>query len=99
MVVVGSEGLDGLLVSPTECEAVDQKDVTAIVSTVKRALKDYNTPAFAKMIQNCMDQAFSWKVPVEKWEETLLSPEVAGNELVIEGEETALLAKENVATS
>ncbi|KAJ0968635.1 hypothetical protein J5N97_025552 [Dioscorea zingiberensis] len=81
-----------------ECKAVDQKDVTAIVSTVKRALKDYGTPAFAKMIQNCMAQDFSWKVPTEKWEETLLNLKVASNEPVIEREETAPLAKESVAT-
>lgn len=45
-----------------QCEAVDQKDVTAIISTVKRALKDYGTPAFKKMVLNCMAQDLSWEV-------------------------------------
>ncbi|XP_029119652.1 granule-bound starch synthase 1b, chloroplastic/amyloplastic isoform X2 [Elaeis guineensis] len=80
------------------CDAVDTVDVTAVASTVKRALKVYDTPAFHEMVQNCMAQDLSWKGPAKKWEEVLLSLEVAGSEPGIDGEEIAPLAKENVAT-
>ncbi|KAM0072152.1 putative NDP-glucose--starch glucosyltransferase [Helianthus debilis subsp. tardiflorus] len=81
-----------------ECETVDPADVTAIATTVKRALAVYGTPAFSEMIQNCMGQELSWKKPAKKWEEVLLSLGVEGSEAGIEGEEIAPLAKENVAT-
>ncbi|KAK1420257.1 hypothetical protein QVD17_21701 [Tagetes erecta] len=81
-----------------ECETVDPVDVTAIATTVKRALAVYGTPAFSEMIQNCMAQELSWKKPAKKWEEVLLSLGVDGSEAGIEGEEIAPLAKENVAT-
>ncbi|KAK2649956.1 hypothetical protein Ddye_017445 [Dipteronia dyeriana] len=81
-----------------ECEAVDPADVTAVAKTVKRALATYDTPALAEMIQNCMAQDLSWKGPAKRWEELLLSLEVAGSKPGIEGEEIAPLAKENVAT-
>lgn len=81
-----------------ECETVDPVDVTAVASTVKRALKQYNTPAFQEMVQNCMAQDLSWKGPAKKWEEVLLGLGVGGSQPGIEGEEVAPLAKENVAT-
>ncbi|KAF9602975.1 hypothetical protein IFM89_032978 [Coptis chinensis] len=81
-----------------DCEAVDPEDVTAITTTVQRALAVYGTPAMTKMIQNCIAQDFSWKGPAKVWEETLLSLEVSGSEPGIEGEEIAPLAMENVAT-
>ncbi|KAK3007528.1 hypothetical protein RJ639_013236 [Escallonia herrerae] len=81
-----------------ECDRVDPADVTAIATTVKRALATYGTPVLAEMIQNCMAQELSWKGPAKKWEEALLSLGVAGSEPGIEGEEIAPLAKENVAT-
>ena len=81
-----------------ECETVDPVDVTAVASTVKRALKQYNTPAFQEMVQNCMAQDLSWKGPAKKWEEVLLGLGVEGSQPGIEGEELAPLAKENVAT-
>ncbi|KAK9056097.1 hypothetical protein SSX86_027185 [Deinandra increscens subsp. villosa] len=81
-----------------ECETVDPVDVTAIATTVKRALAVYGTPAFSEMIQNCMAQELSWKKPAKKWEEVLLNLGVEGSEPGIEGEEIAPLAKENVAT-
>ncbi|KAK2993309.1 hypothetical protein RJ640_006797 [Escallonia rubra] len=81
-----------------ECDTVDPADVTAITTTVKRALSTYGTPVLAEMIQNCMAQEFSWKGPAKKWEEALLSLGVAGSEPGIEGKEIAPLAKENVAT-
>ncbi|KAF8379916.1 hypothetical protein HHK36_027381 [Tetracentron sinense] len=83
-----------------ECESVDPADVTAVSKTVKRALATYGTPALTEMIGNCMAQDLSWKGPAKKWEEVLLSLEVAGSEpgLEGEGEEIAPLAKENVAT-
>ncbi|KAK9280287.1 hypothetical protein L1049_013975 [Liquidambar formosana] len=81
-----------------ECDAVDPADVTAVATTVKRALAVYGTPAFAEMIKNCMAQDLSWKGPAKKWEEVLLSLGVAGGEPGIDGEEIAPLAKENVAT-
>lgn len=81
-----------------DCEEVDPEDVTRLATTVKRALEVYGTPAFATMVQNCMDQDFSWKAPARQWEEVLLSLQVAGSEPGEEGEEIAPLAKENVAT-
>ncbi|KAL8192635.1 hypothetical protein R6Q57_027820 [Mikania cordata] len=81
-----------------ECETVDPVDVTAIATTVTRALAVYGTPAFSEMIQNCMAQELSWKKPAKKWEEVLLGLGVEGSEAGIEGEEIAPLAKENVAT-
>lgn len=81
-----------------ECETVDPADVKAIATTVKRALKTYDTPALAEMIQNCMGQELSWKEPAKKWEKLLLSLEVAGSKPGFDGEEIAPLAKENVAT-
>ncbi|XP_008775302.2 granule-bound starch synthase 1, chloroplastic/amyloplastic [Phoenix dactylifera] len=80
-----------------ECDVVDPADVKKVVTTVKRALAMYGTPAFAEMIQNCMAQDFSWNGPAKKWEQLLLSLEVAGSEPGIDGEEIAPLAKENVA--
>ncbi|XP_039134840.1 granule-bound starch synthase 1b, chloroplastic/amyloplastic [Dioscorea cayenensis subsp. rotundata] len=95
------EGVTGYHMGPfnVECEAVDQKDVTAIISTVKRALKDYGTPAFKKMVLNCMAQDLSWEGPAKKWEEALLNLKVVVGEPGIEVEEIASLAKENVATA
>lgn len=81
-----------------DCEEVDPRDVTALATTVKRALKVYGTPTFATMVHNCMDQDFSWKGPARKWEDALLSLQVAGSEPGEEGDEIAPLAKENVAT-
>ncbi|GFZ06370.1 UDP-Glycosyltransferase superfamily protein [Actinidia rufa] len=81
-----------------ECETVDPADVKALATNVKRAIKTYGTPALTEMVQNCMAQDLSWKGPAKKWENILLSLEVAGSEPGIEGEEIAPLAKENVAT-
>ncbi|PIA34528.1 hypothetical protein AQUCO_03700066v1 [Aquilegia coerulea] len=81
-----------------ECDEVNPEDVTAIATTVKRALTVYDTPAMTEMIQNCMAQDFSWKGPAKKWEEVLLTLEVSGSQPGIDGEEIAPLAKENVAT-
>nr|GFA43912.1 granule-bound starch synthase 1, chloroplastic/amyloplastic [Tanacetum cinerariifolium] len=81
-----------------ECETVDPVDVTAIATTVTRALAVYGTPAFSEMIQNCMAQELSWKKPAKKWEDALLSLGVEGSEPGVEGEEVAPYAKENVAT-
>jgi granule-bound starch synthase len=44
-----------------ECETVDPADVTAVASTVTRALQQYDTRAFHEMVQNCMAQDLSWK--------------------------------------
>nr|ACN40142.1 unknown [Picea sitchensis] len=81
-----------------DCEEVDPDDVTALATTVKRALEVYGTPAYATIVQNCMDQDFSWKGPARQWENVLLSLQVAGGEPGEEGDEIAPLAKENVAT-
>ncbi|XP_059456997.1 granule-bound starch synthase 1, chloroplastic/amyloplastic-like [Corylus avellana] len=81
-----------------ECDAVDPADVTAVATTVKRALTAYGTPAFTEIIKNVMAQELSWKEPAKKWEKELLSLGVDGSESGIEGEEIAPLAKENVAT-
>ncbi|KAE7999290.1 hypothetical protein FH972_003737 [Carpinus fangiana] len=45
-----------------ECDAVDPADVTAVATTVKRALTTYGTPAFTEIIKNCMARELSWKV-------------------------------------
>ncbi|KAF5206692.1 Glycogen synthase [Thalictrum thalictroides] len=94
------EGFTGLHMGSfsVECDEVNLEDVTAIATTVKRALTVYNTPAMTEMIQNCMAQDFSWKGPAKKWEEVLLSLEVSGSQPGIDGEEIAPFAKENVAT-
>uniref|UniRef100_A0A803NA35 Granule-bound starch synthase n=1 Tax=Chenopodium quinoa TaxID=63459 RepID=A0A803NA35_CHEQI len=44
------------------CDTVDPTDLQAVVTTVKRAIETYGTPASREMIQNCMAQDFSWKV-------------------------------------
>ncbi|XP_077234141.1 granule-bound starch synthase 1, chloroplastic/amyloplastic-like [Tasmannia lanceolata] len=95
------EGVTGFLTGEpfnVDCEAVDPADVTAVATTVKRALGVYGTSAFTEMIKKCMAQDLSWKGPAKQWEQVLLSLEVAGSEPGIEGEEIAPLAKENVAT-
>ncbi|XP_066396041.1 granule-bound starch synthase 1b, chloroplastic/amyloplastic-like [Miscanthus floridulus] len=82
-----------------ECETVDPADATAVASTVTRALKQYDTPAFHEMVQNCMAQDLSWKVgAAKKWEEVLLGLGVEGSQAGIDGEDIAPLANENVAT-
>ncbi|CAN6480481.1 unnamed protein product [Victoria cruziana] len=81
-----------------ECDAVDPADVKAVVTTVRRALAVYGTPAHNEMINNCMAQDFSWKEPAKKWEDALLSLRVAGSEPGFDGEEIEPLAKHNVAT-
>ncbi|XP_077247493.1 granule-bound starch synthase 1, chloroplastic/amyloplastic-like [Tasmannia lanceolata] len=81
-----------------DCDVVDPADVTAVATTVEKALGVYGTPAFTEMIKNCMAQDLSWKGPAKQWEEVLLSLGVAGSEPGINGEEIAPLAKENVAT-
>ncbi|PKA59986.1 Granule-bound starch synthase 1, chloroplastic/amyloplastic [Apostasia shenzhenica] len=93
------DGITGFLMSAFRvmCETVDPADVTAITSTVKRALKVYRSPHFKVMVQNCMARDLSWKGPAKKWEEVLLSLGVAGSEAGADGEEIAPLAKENVA--
>ncbi|XP_059441605.1 granule-bound starch synthase 1, chloroplastic/amyloplastic-like isoform X2 [Corylus avellana] len=80
------------------CDEIDPADVTAIATSVKRALASYGTPALKEMIQNGMAQDLSWKGPAKLWEKMLLSLNVDGSEPGIEGEEIAPLAKENVAT-
>ncbi|KAJ0054041.1 hypothetical protein Pint_00667 [Pistacia integerrima] len=81
-----------------ECDAVDPTDVSAVATSVGRALATYGTQALTEMIKNCMAQDLSWKGPAKKWEEVLLSLGVDGSEPGIQGEEIAPLAKENVAT-
>jgi hypothetical protein len=49
-----------------ECETVDPADVTAVASTITRALQQYDTPAFHEMVQNCMAQDLSWKGTAKK---------------------------------
>lgn len=60
------EGITGFQMGDfhVDCEEVDPDDVTAITTTVKRALKMYGTPSFTTMGQNCMGQDFSWKGPL-----------------------------------
>nr|ALB36782.1 GBSSIa [Chenopodium neomexicanum] len=79
------------------CDAVDPTDLQAVVTTVKRAIETYGTPASREMIQNCMAQDFSWKEPAKKWENLLLSLEVAGSRPGFEGNEIAPFAVENIA--
>ncbi|GLJ54318.1 hypothetical protein SUGI_1165590 [Cryptomeria japonica] len=94
------EGITGFQMGAfnVECEEVDPADVAAIAKAVKRAIKVYGTPAFATMVQNCMDQDFSWKGPARQWEHVLLSLKVAGSEAGEEGDEIAPMALTNVAT-
>ncbi|GJR98497.1 hypothetical protein Tco_0270671 [Tanacetum coccineum] len=92
------EGYSGFQMVGFNCETVDPVDVTAIATTVTRALAVYGTPAFSEMIQNCMAQELSWKKPAKKWEDVLLSLGVEGSEPGVESEEVAPYAKENVAT-
>lgn len=94
------EGYNGFQMGAfsVECDAVDPTDVAAVATTIKRALRTYGTPAMTKMIQNCMAQDLSWKVPSKLWEQVLLDLEVSGSEPGIDGEEVNPLAKENVPT-
>ncbi|RWW41248.1 hypothetical protein BHE74_00053279, partial [Ensete ventricosum] len=80
------------------CNVVDKDDIEKVVKTVKRAIKVYGTPAFARMIQNGMKQDLSWKGPAKKWEQFLMSLGATGSEPGIDGEEIAPLAIENMAT-
>ncbi|CAN6466289.1 unnamed protein product [Victoria cruziana] len=74
------DGFTGFHMGPfsTSCEAVEAADIKALVSSVRRSLSIYRTPAHEEMIRNCMAQDFSWKSSARKWEETLLNIEVAG---------------------
>ncbi|KAH7519406.1 hypothetical protein FEM48_Zijuj08G0032800 [Ziziphus jujuba var. spinosa] len=81
-----------------ESDAVDPADAIAVSTTVKRALVTYGTSALTEIIKNCMAQDLSWKGPAKKWEDVLLSLDVASSKPGIDGEEIAPLAKENVAT-
>lgn len=81
-----------------DCDAIDPADVASVATTIKRALRTYGTPAIIEMIQSCMAQDLSWKVPSKLWEEVLLNLEVTGSEPGIDGEEINSLAKENVPT-
>ncbi|KAH9322110.1 hypothetical protein KI387_016749 [Taxus chinensis] len=94
------EGITGFQMGSfnVRCEEVDPADVTAIAKAVKRALKVYGTPAFATMVQNCMDQDLSWKGPARQWEHVLLTLQVAGSEAGEEGDEIAPMALANIAT-
>jgi glycogen synthase len=53
---------ESVLLGCFQCEAVDPADVTAIATTVEKALATYDTPVLKEMIQNCMAQDLSWKV-------------------------------------
>ncbi|KNA20792.1 hypothetical protein SOVF_048850 [Spinacia oleracea] len=77
-----------------DCETIDESDVAALSTTVKRALKTYDTPAMKEMIQNCMAQDVSWKEPAKLWEKLLLSLEIPGSEPGIDAEEVATPVKE-----
>ncbi|CAD5190918.1 unnamed protein product, partial [Musa acuminata subsp. malaccensis] len=57
------EGITGLHMRPfnVDCDVVDEDDIQKVVKMTKRVLEVYQTAAFAKMIQNCMDQDLSWK--------------------------------------
>ncbi|XP_042380295.1 granule-bound starch synthase 1b, chloroplastic/amyloplastic-like [Zingiber officinale] len=79
------------------CDYVDKDDVRRVVEAVRRALAVYQTPMFARMITNCMNQDLSWKGPAKRWEEFLLGLGASGSEQGFDGEEIAPLAKENVA--
>ncbi|XP_078162199.1 granule-bound starch synthase 1, chloroplastic/amyloplastic-like isoform X1 [Carex rostrata] len=78
-------------------EVVDPADVSKVVTTLKRTINVIGTAVHKEMIQNCMAQDLSWKGPAKEWESTLLSLGVEGSKAGIDGEETAPLAKENVA--
>ncbi|KAL2902969.1 Granule-bound starch synthase 1 chloroplastic/amyloplastic [Bienertia sinuspersici] len=80
-----------------ECETIDPNDVTALATTVKGALKTYDTPSMKEMIQNCMAQDVSWKEPAKLWEKLLLTLDVPGSEPGVDAEEGATPAKEKVA--
>jgi granule-bound starch synthase len=80
-----------------DCKVVEPADVQKVATTLKRAIKVVGTPAYNEMIRNCMAQDLSWKGPAKNWENVLLSMGVAGSEPGMEGEETAPLARENVA--
>nr|BAI44033.1 granule-bound starch synthase I [Amaranthus cruentus]BAJ09326.1 granule bound starch synthase I [Amaranthus caudatus]BAJ09327.1 granule bound starch synthase I [Amaranthus cruentus]BAJ09328.1 granule bound starch synthase I [Amaranthus hypochondriacus] len=80
------------------CDMVDPADISAVETTVHRALTTYNSPAMREMVINCMTQDFSWKEPARKWEELLLSLGVAGSRPGFEGTESIPLATENIAT-
>lgn len=45
-----------------QCEEVFPEDVKTLASGVKRAIQSYGTPAFSKIILNCMALDLSWKV-------------------------------------
>ncbi|KAJ8459341.1 hypothetical protein OPV22_032267 [Ensete ventricosum] len=94
------EGITGFHMGrfSANCNVVDKDDIEKVVKTVKRAIKVYGTPAFARMIQNGMKQDLSWKGPAKKWEQFLMSLGATGSEPGIDGEEIAPLAIENMAT-
>ncbi|KAL2653288.1 hypothetical protein R1flu_021416 [Riccia fluitans] len=81
-----------------ECATVDPADVAVLTKTVKRAVAEYGTPKYFRIIKNAMAEDLSWKGPARIWEEVLLNLGVEGSTPGEEGEEIAPLAKANVAT-
>lgn len=91
------EGLTGFHTGKAfnvNCEEVDPSDVEGLTSTVKRAIKVYESPAFSKMIKACMAQDLSWKGPAKLWEDALLSLQVKGSVPRIQDQEIPPFVKE-----
>ncbi|CAN1170787.1 Granule-bound starch synthase 1, chloroplastic/amyloplastic [Linum perenne] len=72
------------------CEEVDPADVNAVTRGVERAIESYGTPAMCEMIQNCMAQDLSWKVPAKRWEELLMNIAAGNSEAGFDGEDIPL---------
>nr|AEH27527.1 putative starch synthase [Amorphophallus konjac] len=82
-----------------DCDAVDPKDVEAVATTVRRAIRVYGTDQFSQMIRNCMAKDLSWKGPSKKWEEELrgLLRAPSGAEIEVEEEEFVVADKVTAA--
>ncbi|CAN1831254.1 Granule-bound starch synthase 1, chloroplastic/amyloplastic [Linum perenne] len=72
------------------CEEVDPADVNAVTRGVEKAIESYGTPAMCEMIQNCMAQDLSWKVPAKRWEELLMNIAAGNSEAGFDGEDIPL---------
>ncbi|CAD7703004.1 unnamed protein product [Ostreobium quekettii] len=62
------ERVTGFHMGALDLDDLVEDDVEAMAETVARAVKIFPTPAFSKMVQNCIDQDLSWKKPAKKWE-------------------------------
>ena len=85
------EGVTGFHMGCMDADDLIEADVSAMVSTIKRATDVYATPAYPKMVKACIGQDLTWKKPAQKWEGVL-------EELMFGSAQSSQTKKNTVAT-